>query len=355
MKNQENIKGEVYIIKNNINDKVYIGQTIQGYKNRFYAHKHESKSIDRPLYRAFKKYGFDNFYIELLEDNIPYEKLDEREIYWIKYYNSVNPNGYNLSSGGQAYKTEEERKQMSQRMTGENNPMYGKSKELNPFYKHKHTNETKSILREKGKKYYENLSDEEKELNRKRLDEARLKMIEEYGGGFKGCKHSEESKRKISETLKGRCVSEETKEKISSNHLKKRKVVMVDKNKKEVVEMFDSMTLACEYLKNNNIHQNPKAGEISNVCLKKRRTAYGFVWVYYEDYIEGNYSLDFKEKSKPMKVMCLNTGEIYNSANKASEDTGCTANGIIECCKGNYKYTSDRYGNKLTWKFVDNH
>ena len=38
-----------------------------------------------------------------------------------------------------------------------------------------------------------------------------------------------------------------------------------------------------------------------------------------------------------MKVMCLNTGEIYNSANKASEDTGCTANGIIECCKGNYK------------------
>ena len=68
MKKKENIKGEVYIIKNNINDKVYIGQTIQGYKNRFYSHKHESKSIDRPLYRAFKKYGFDNFYIELLED-----------------------------------------------------------------------------------------------------------------------------------------------------------------------------------------------------------------------------------------------------------------------------------------------
>ena len=195
MKKEENIKGEIYIIKNNVNDKVYIGQTIQGYKKRFNSHKYGSKSIDRPLYRAFRKYGVDNFYVELLEDNIPYNMLDEREIYWINYYDCVNPNGYNISHGGTAYRTEDERIRMSERMTGENNPMFGKTGELNPFYGRSHTDENKKILSEKAKEHYNNLSDEEKELNNVRLKEANMKMIEEYGGGFKGHNHTEESKK----------------------------------------------------------------------------------------------------------------------------------------------------------------
>ena len=353
MKKEENIKGEIYIIKNNVNDKVYIGQTIQGYKNRFYAHKHETKSIDRPLYRAFRKYGVDNFYVELLEDNIPYNMLDEREIYWIDYYDCVNPNGYNISHGGGAYRTEDERIRMSERMTGENNPMFGKVGELNPFYGRSHTDENKKILSEKAKERYNNLSDEEKELNNIRLKEANMKMIEEYGGGFKGHNYTEESKNKISETLKGRVFSEETKKKISDNHPRKKCVVMINKNEKNVVNIFNSIALACEYLKENKIHENPKSGEISNVCLKKRKMAYGFVWVYYEDYLNGNYDLDFKEKSKPIKVMCVNTGSVYNSANKASKDTGCTASAIIQCCKGNYDSTSDKNGNKLKWVYVN--
>ena len=79
----------------------------------------------------------------------------------------------------------------------------------------------KKILSEKAKERYNNLSDEEKELNNVRLKEANMKMIEEYGGGFKGHNHTEESKNKISETLKGRVFSEETKKKISDNHPRK--------------------------------------------------------------------------------------------------------------------------------------
>lgn len=45
------------------------------------------------------KYGVSNFYVELLEDNIEYENLDEREIYWIDKYNSYK-NGYNSTPGG---------------------------------------------------------------------------------------------------------------------------------------------------------------------------------------------------------------------------------------------------------------
>ena len=75
MKKQEEVLGQIYIIKNNINDKVYIGQTIQDYKRRWHGHKHESKSIDRPLYRAMRKYGYDNFWVELIEDNIPVDQV----------------------------------------------------------------------------------------------------------------------------------------------------------------------------------------------------------------------------------------------------------------------------------------
>ena len=348
---EKDIRGEIYIIRNNINEKVYVGQTICGYKQRFSSHKSEARHVNRPLYNAFKKYGIDNFYVELLENNIPYKQLDEREIYWIKYYNCVSPNGYNLSYGGGTYKTEEERQIMSERVKGDKNPMFGMKGEKNPFYGHKHTEEAKKILSEKAKNNYNNLSDEEKEINNKRLNDGSRKYIEEYGGGFKNHNHKEETKNKISETLKGRIISEETKQKMSENHPRKRKVVMFYDD--ENIKIFDSMSVACEYLKENNICENPKAGVISNICLKKGKTAYGFVWAYYEDYLEGNYNLNFKRKSKSQKVICINTGEKYDSASSASKDTGCFVSGIIQCCKGNYSSTKDRNGNKLKWKFEE--
>lgn len=53
---------------------------------------------DRKLYRAFNRYGIQNFSIEQIEecDN---SLLNEREVYWIKYYDSFN-NGYNMTLGG---------------------------------------------------------------------------------------------------------------------------------------------------------------------------------------------------------------------------------------------------------------
>lgn len=51
------------------------------------------------MYLDFKKYGFENFSFEILEE-CKTEELDEEEIYWIKYYDSYNK-GYNLTGGGQ--------------------------------------------------------------------------------------------------------------------------------------------------------------------------------------------------------------------------------------------------------------
>lgn len=57
-------KGYIYIIKNDINNKVYIGKTIQSINQRFNQHKKDRhrKGFDhRPLYRAFNKYGIEHF------------------------------------------------------------------------------------------------------------------------------------------------------------------------------------------------------------------------------------------------------------------------------------------------------
>lgn len=93
--------GIIYIIKNNINDKVYIGQTTTDIKTRFNQHCKNStlKSRHYKIYNAIKKYGKENFYIEVLESDIGINKLDEREIYYIEEYNSFKK-GYNSTKGG---------------------------------------------------------------------------------------------------------------------------------------------------------------------------------------------------------------------------------------------------------------
>lgn len=94
--------GKIYIIRNYINSKVYIGQTIQSLKKRFNGHccyNKKDRSINMYIKRAIHKYGKNNFYIELLEE-CPISQLNEREQYWISYYDSYH-NGYNLTLGGQ--------------------------------------------------------------------------------------------------------------------------------------------------------------------------------------------------------------------------------------------------------------
>lgn len=88
----------IYKIQNLINGKIYIGQSVH-IKARFNQHKNEAKNGNtRPLYNAIRKYGVENFSFEVIEE-CSKEKLNEREIYWIKKYDSFH-NGYNLTPGG---------------------------------------------------------------------------------------------------------------------------------------------------------------------------------------------------------------------------------------------------------------
>ncbi len=93
--------GYIYKIKNEINEKIYIGKTERTVEVRW---KEHLKNINQykdtlPLYKAMNKYGKENFTIEILEE-CDSSILDDREIYWIAHYGSYR-NGYNCTGGGE--------------------------------------------------------------------------------------------------------------------------------------------------------------------------------------------------------------------------------------------------------------
>lgn len=95
------MKGKIYKIYNDINDKLYIGKTLSTIEERFKQHCHDRispKREKRPLYNAMNKYGEEHFYIELIEE-CDIELLSQRECYWIEYYNTYTY-GYNATKGG---------------------------------------------------------------------------------------------------------------------------------------------------------------------------------------------------------------------------------------------------------------
>ena len=91
----------IYKITNDINNKVYIGKTLDTIEKRWKEHCRDYKKEtenSRPLYRAITKYGLEHFSISILEE-CDKKILDERERFWIEYYRSFKY-GYNATLGG---------------------------------------------------------------------------------------------------------------------------------------------------------------------------------------------------------------------------------------------------------------
>lgn len=124
----------VYKIINQINNKSYIGQTIRPVEQRFKRHISDAINniLDTHFARVLRKYGQENFSIEVIDTASNQNELNFKEQYWIKFYDSIN-NGYNetdalFKCGGNTYKnkTSEELKIIGNKICR------SKTKELNP-------------------------------------------------------------------------------------------------------------------------------------------------------------------------------------------------------------------------------
>lgn len=95
--------GIIYKISNDQTPKIYIGQTICSLQHRWSEHKTAVTDLTctDKLHTAMRKIGIEHFQIDLIEEliNVTQKELDNREQYWINYYNSFE-NGYNSTKGG---------------------------------------------------------------------------------------------------------------------------------------------------------------------------------------------------------------------------------------------------------------
>jgi group I intron endonuclease len=164
----------IYCIFNKSNGKIYVGQSVQ-LKTRISQHKSElnfNNHSNNHLQYAWNKYGEDSFEFIVIE-TCDEEKLNDNEIKWINYFNSTNPDyGYNLESGGNSnyHLSDETKQKISEhrkgKCVGEDNPFYGKT----------HTEEVRKKI-------------SETQLGRKHSNETKNKMSESHIGLNSGEKH----------------------------------------------------------------------------------------------------------------------------------------------------------------------
>lgn len=114
----------IYKITNKINNKVYIGQTIRPVQDRWKRHINDAlhNVLDTHFARAIRYYSPENFIIETIDTATNQEELNQKEQYWIRFYDSIS-NGYNETDaiskcGGNTYKskTPEEMKKISEKI-----------------------------------------------------------------------------------------------------------------------------------------------------------------------------------------------------------------------------------------------
>jgi len=258
--------GYIYKITNTINNKAYIGVTIQNNPNiRWSSHKsHNRQGNGCPLLmKAFKKHGEKAFKFEVLiicfnDDVFKFENE------YIKKYNTLSPNGYNVIEGGKTKQT-----------------FLGKT----------HSEETKQILSEKSKIHNSKL--EVREQARKNA----IKFNKTHNIGELMKKSEKWQKALVERKNNSNYCTEETKNKISKSvtqyynsinikqkeeRYKKHSIVMTKAIGKKVsqysiegkfIESFSSIIEAQE-------KTGIKRRNIGNVLSKKSKTAGGFIWKY---------------------------------------------------------------------------
>lgn len=95
--------GRIYLLRNLINGRVYVGQTKGSLSFRWKRHQSTAKHSQAPIHKALRKYGAQTFAVEELEQCLDAASLNTAESRWIAHFGSnLRAVGYNCTSGGDA-------------------------------------------------------------------------------------------------------------------------------------------------------------------------------------------------------------------------------------------------------------
>lgn len=226
--------GVVYLAKNKIDGKLYVGQTVASLSTRRSNHKYSAHhGSEFSFHAAIRNYGIDAIEFTILERCCGRECLNAAETRWIEYYGSMSPKGYNLTTGGQGnIPSEETRKKMSEWMKKNRTPEQMRvfrekgqaavrgSKwtperyEMRKSYEHTEATRQKISLGNKGKR---RSIEARKHISEAKIGVPQPRMIgNQYA---KGHSHemTPEIRRKIAESKIGKPRSEEVKRKMSES------------------------------------------------------------------------------------------------------------------------------------------
>jgi group I intron endonuclease len=225
----------IYKITNKLDNKIYIGQTLQNVSKRWIQHKSDARARKdhSVIHRAMNKHGIENFEITTITECRSLEEMNDKEQYFIALLKSLVPAGYNVSLGGENHKhSEETKKKLSAAKKGvKRGYTWNKGIPVSP--------ETllKLSLAQKGE-----------------------------NNGMFGKKHSEETKRKIATKATNRKYSKESVEKRTK---KLRKPILCH----EINKIFDSCKSAAEYC-----HIAPQS--VTQVAKGQRKQCYGLTFSF---------------------------------------------------------------------------
>lgn len=260
----------------------YVGVTSRKVEKRIREHKRDKKQF---LHKEIQRIGWeDNFDYWVVEENIPSELINEREQFWVKFFDCVYLKGYNKTCGGISNLTVSNdtreilrQKALERDVSGERNPHYGK----------KHTE--KALAKMRGKKRDEkaraNMSKARKgkpgpRKGKKHTTEAKEKNRQAHLGktpwnkGLKCPPHTDEHKAKIAAALigeknpnygkpspfKGIPRSEETKRKIGKGNSGKHRTEEMKANLREKALAREAAKRAAKAVAEENLaaaHSTP--------------------------------------------------------------------------------------------------
>lgn len=279
---EKEIYGIIYMIRNNINGKIYFGLTTEekGFKGRYQQGEWWIYSDNEHLKNSAKKYGHENFTIfERFDVAYSKEELDELEDLYICVYDTMNRKyGYNKRRGGHHGKLcQESKNKISEKVKGEKNPMYG----INP--KQRMDEETYEKWRKnlsesrKGEKSYmygvPKTPEQRKKISKTRKEKGLAKGEK---NPMYGKPHTNKTKEKISKTLTGEYVGEKS--------FRGKRVLCVTTG-----EIFGSCSEADSYY-------NLPRGRVNHVCHGRRHAYFNGEELFFKIITNEEYEKIKKEK-----------------------------------------------------------